>query len=186
QRRNQLNPQPPAALRPIPQPPVPSRPAPPTPQRPTPPQPFAPQQFVPQPLPPQPFASQSFNQPDEAEEPSFEAVPQPISQAVPQSEPVLLNVPLASLAESWPEPLRQEIAQMRLGDAKVALPQSTEEAIKRGKLAFQWKLVRSWIRPAQVPSPSPHDNTVVELPLKVIAPMFLARQKDAGKPQQKV
>ena len=75
---------------------------------------------------------------------------------------------------------------MRLGDAKVALPQSTEEAIKRGKLAFQWKLVRSWIRPAQVPSPSPHDNTVVELPLKVIAPMFLARQKDAGKPQQKV
>ena len=51
-RLDQLNPQPPAALRPIPQPPVPSRPAPPTPQRPTPPQPFAPQQFVPQPLPP--------------------------------------------------------------------------------------------------------------------------------------
>jgi predicted regulator of Ras-like GTPase activity (Roadblock/LC7/MglB family) len=33
---------------------------------------------------------------------------------------------------------------------------------------------------------SQHDNTVVELPLKVIAPLFLARQKDGAKAQQKV
>src|SRR5206468_4275975 len=36
----------------------------------------------------------------------------------------------------------------------------------------------------QVPN-SPHENTALELPLKVVAPVFLARQKDSVSSQQK-
>jgi predicted regulator of Ras-like GTPase activity (Roadblock/LC7/MglB family) len=105
----------------------------------------------------------------------------------PAAEQVVLNVPLAKLAEGWPEALRHEIAQLNLGDSRVSLPADTVElALKRGKVAFPWKVLRSWIRPAPLPAVSVHDNTVLELPLKVIAPLFLSRHKDDGTGQHKV
>jgi predicted regulator of Ras-like GTPase activity (Roadblock/LC7/MglB family) len=92
-----------------------------------------------------------------------------------------------NLAEGWPEALRHEIGQLNLADAKVVLPAATvEQALKRGRVAFPWKVLRSWIKPAPLPAVSAHDNAVLELPLKVIAPLFLNRQKDSSKPHQKV
>jgi predicted regulator of Ras-like GTPase activity (Roadblock/LC7/MglB family) len=108
--------------------------------------------------------------------------PQPIKYA---TDPSSLIVPLAALAEGWPEALRLEIVQLSLADAKVSLPASTvEEALKRGRVAFPWKTLRSWIRSAP-PTASAHDAMPLELPLRVIAPLFLARQKAAEKYQQK-
>jgi predicted regulator of Ras-like GTPase activity (Roadblock/LC7/MglB family) len=69
----------------------------------------------------------------------------------------------------------------------VALPSELlERALKQGRIAFTWKTLRSWITPPPLPAPSAHDSTVLELPLKVVAPPFLARQKEAGKLQKKV
>jgi len=103
----------------------------------------------------------------------------------PTGEPLLVS--LAALAEAWPESVRKEIVDLNLVDAKVALPvTSIEQALKQGRIAFSWKTVRSWIKPAVLPGPSAHDGTVLELPLKVVAPLFLARQKESGKSQQKV
>jgi predicted regulator of Ras-like GTPase activity (Roadblock/LC7/MglB family) len=105
----------------------------------------------------------------------------------PPSDLNPLLVTLTSLAESWPEAVRQELVQLNLVDAKVALPaEIVERALKQGRVAFTWKTLRSWIRPSPLPVVSAHDSLVLDLPLKVVAPPFLARQKEASKLQKKV
>jgi predicted regulator of Ras-like GTPase activity (Roadblock/LC7/MglB family) len=112
------------------------------------------------------------------------SVPPPKKTA---SNPEPLVVSLPSLAESWPEAVRKEIVQLNLVDAKVALPgEVVERALKQGRIAFTWKTLRSWIKPAPLPAVSAHDSTVLELPLKIVAPLFLARQHEASKAQRKV
>ena len=105
----------------------------------------------------------------------------------PASEPEPLLIGLISLAEGWPEAVRQELVQMNLLESKVALPaEVVERALKQGRIAFTWKTLRSWIKPAPQPAPSAHDSAVLELPLKVVAPPFLAMRKEAGKLQKKL
>ena len=112
------------------------------------------------------------------------AVPSP---ARPASDPGVLLIGLSSLAEGWPATVRQELVQLNLVEMKVALPTDVvERALKQGRIAFTWKVLRSWITPPPPPGPSAHDSTVLELPLKVVAPSFLARQKEAGRLQKKV
>ena len=98
-----------------------------------------------------------------------------------------MGVRLTVLAEGWPEPLRKEILAAGLVDAQVGLPfGAVEQALRQGRIAFTWKSVRGWLRPAAPPFASPQDGTVLELPLKVVAPLFLARQREQAKPQEKV
>jgi predicted regulator of Ras-like GTPase activity (Roadblock/LC7/MglB family) len=108
-------------------------------------------------------------------------------QAAPPAPEVFLSVPLAALSESWPEVLRSEIEQLNLSVAQLALPvRVVEPALKQGKIAFPWKVLRSWIRPATLPTVSAHDGMMLELPLRVVAPLFIARQKQGGHTQQKL
>jgi predicted regulator of Ras-like GTPase activity (Roadblock/LC7/MglB family) len=105
---------------------------------------------------------------------------------VAANQPVV-TVPLKELTESWPDSIRQEIAQLKLGNATVAIPLDTlESTVKGGRVAFPWKTIRAWIQPAILPSVSAHDAVVLELPLKVIAPLFLARKNDLSQPKQRV
>ena len=60
-----------------------------------------------------------------------------------------------------------------------------EGAIKQGKVAFPWKAVRSWIKPPVAESVSAHDAALVDLPLRVITPLFLAELK-ATRAQKKI
>jgi len=86
-------------------------------------------------------------------------------------------VALSSLAESWPEVLREEIVQQGLAEVRVALPTELMEiSLKRGRVVFPWKVVRSWIRPSLQTGSSSHDAMHLELPLKVVAPLFLQRR----------
>ncbi len=111
-------------------------------------------------------------------------VPQP---AAPTAPGEVLVLPLTSLADNWPEVIRKEIVDMNLVDARVGLPvHAVEQALKQGKIAFTWKILRSWIKPTVLPAVSAHDNVLLELPLKIVAPQFLALQKKTAKPQQKV
>jgi predicted regulator of Ras-like GTPase activity (Roadblock/LC7/MglB family) len=96
-----------------------------------------------------------------------------------------IPAPLAALSESWPETLRLEIVQLNLQRAQVALPvQLIEPALRRGRVVFPWKQLRSWIRPG-APGASAHDATELELPLKILAPLFIPRQKTEPKPRMK-
>jgi predicted regulator of Ras-like GTPase activity (Roadblock/LC7/MglB family) len=58
-----------------------------------------------------------------------------------------------------------------------------EPALKRGRVTFTWQNLRPLIKPKPPPA-SIHDDIELELPLKVIAPLFLARQKAVPRPQQ--
>jgi predicted regulator of Ras-like GTPase activity (Roadblock/LC7/MglB family) len=102
-------------------------------------------------------------------------------------EPDAITVNLLALAEVWPDAVRAEIVHLNLIDAKVALPVSViEQALKQGRIAFSWKTLRSYIKSGGVPSSSPQDGVVLELPLKVVAPIFLARQSESSKDKRKV
>ena len=86
-----------------------------------------------------------------------------------------------------PEPIRLEAAQLDLADAKISLPaDQVADGMKRGKIAFTWKQLRSWLVPAVSPTASAHDGLVVTLPLSLVAPIFMARKKEQGTAQKRV
>ena len=117
--------------------------------------------------------------------PAAPAIPvAPTVRAMPvQPEGQTVLASLAALLESWPETLRLEIVQLNLQTAQVALPVNLiEPALRRGRVLFPWQTLRSWIRP-KPPGVSAHDGIELELPLKVLAPLFLPRQKKEIKPK---
>ena len=122
--------------------------------------------------------------------PAATSIPMPGAAALvaaPAGGSVPLIVGLSAIAEAWPDAVRKEIVSLKLADAKVELPcELVEKALRQGKIAFPWKLVRSWLKPAPPAAPSPADNTVLELPLKIVAPLFLARQHEAGNGKKKI
>ena len=114
--------------------------------------------------------------------------PKPVVPVSPIAPPMPMNqaeisAPLAGLSEDWPEGLRLEIAKLNLSDAQVLLPANLiEPALKRGRMTITWENLRPLIKPTPPPA-SIHDGTKLELPLKVIAPLFLTRQTAAPRPQ---
>ena len=116
--------------------------------------------------------------------------PQPQPAAAPRpalTSHAVIPAPLNSLTETWPESLRLEILQTSLAEARIALPvELIETALKRGRVVFNWKTIRSWISPATPTSVSVHDSVELELPLKVIAPLFLARKRAGSATQQRI
>jgi hypothetical protein len=109
----------------------------------------------------------------------------PRPAATPGSQAVI-TTSLNTLMDTWPESLRLEIFQTNLADARIAMPVDVvETALKRGRVTFAWKTIRSWITPATPTTVSVHDAAELELPLKVIAPLFLAR-KHSGNGQNKI
>jgi len=100
-----------------------------------------------------------------------------LAPAAPEQGTILAS--LAILSENWPETLRSEIAQLTMTNAQVALPVNLiEPALKRGRVTFAWRILRSWIKPTP-PAVSIHDGLELELPLKIVAPLFLARLSGA-------
>lgn len=115
---------------------------------------------------------------------------QPVAAPKPAAAPAVaapaITIPLSTLSEAWPQAIRLEIVQTNLAQSQVGLPvDAIETALKRGRVAFTWKTLRSWIRPATPGIVSSHDAAELELPLKVIAPLFLAR-KQSGAATNKV
>ncbi|MBI4325599.1 MAG: roadblock/LC7 domain-containing protein [Chloroflexi bacterium] len=108
------------------------------------------------------------------------ALPQPALAPV-QAE--TLVVPLSSCTVSWPEAVRQQTSGLK--EASLDLPLGeVERALKRGKAAFTWGQLRGWIKPSSIASSiSMEPETQLELPLPVLAPLFMAKRRPA--PSQK-
>jgi predicted regulator of Ras-like GTPase activity (Roadblock/LC7/MglB family) len=110
-------------------------------------------------------------------------VPPPL-QPASSPAPAAIVVSLASLCESWPEAVKDEIAGSPLAEANVSLDSAfIQPGLKRGRVLMTWKQIRSLAKPDSAPSPK--DSVELELPLKVIAPLFLAAQKNFARPQAK-
>lgn len=93
----------------------------------------------------------------------------------PAAAGTVLTVTLRELAEAWPASIRTEIGLLNLTAAKVELPKSlVEEALKKGRAVFTWRQLRFWTNTPAAATVSVHDAELLELPLKLIAPLFLA------------
>src|SRR5439155_15931315 len=93
----------------------------------------------------------------------------PAAEPQPAAVPVeTLMVPLIKLRSGWPAVINQVLAH--LSDAMVAVPtDELEQALKRGKIAFPWKRIRSWIIPSPPPTAaSAVVDTSFDLPLPVV------------------
>ena len=110
---------------------------------------------------------------------SVAPMPTPVVVVPPRAEPVQPTIfaSLCDLSEKWPEELKNEIYRSSLANASAPLAGATVEAgLKRGRVVMTWKQLRTLTQPS---SPaSPNDNLELELPLKVIAPLYLAAQKN--------
>lgn len=121
---------------------------------------------------------------DSAPSPAANAVTQP---AKPVSTAILPLVPLMTLAEGWPEEVCKEIVQLELVGAKVGLPvEEIQQALRQGRVSSSWQTIRSWVKPAPLSMVSEHDAVMLDLPLRVITPLFMAHQKAAKQSQEKV
>jgi predicted regulator of Ras-like GTPase activity (Roadblock/LC7/MglB family) len=104
-------------------------------------------------------------------------VPQMAQMGVP-AEPAAaasFSIALGVVAESWPDGVRQELAQLKIPDAKIILPAvDICEGLKRGRIQYSWRTLHSWIQPTPIyATPSPHDDLMLELPLRTLTPLFL-------------
>lgn len=97
----------------------------------------------------------------------------PAATPAPDSNEPPLVLPIAQLAAQWPEPIRSEALAMN--GATVALPASiVTSGLAKGKVTFSWGQIRALLNPA-VDSPTEgREATELLLPLKVVAPAFLA------------
>ena len=99
--------------------------------------------------------------------------------AAPREEPVLpaIVVGLWDLAESWPDELKEEISRSDIANANLPLAgKFVNDGLKRGRLTMTWKEIRLLAKPSS--TATPNDSLELELPLKVIAPLFFAAQKN--------
>ena len=113
--------------------------------------------------------------------PAPTAAPSPVAAAAPAPPAVLgdMVIPLADVSQAWPEPLKQEIEKAGLQGAKLLAPMSLVEPMMRaGRVNFTWGDLSKWIEPA--PSFSFAPETVLDLPLKTIIPMFMAQRRTGG------
>jgi predicted regulator of Ras-like GTPase activity (Roadblock/LC7/MglB family) len=118
--------------------------------------------------------------------PLSEVVPAPAAAAPAPVETRFLTLAITEVYRAWPEFVQREIIANQLAGVSLALPFGMIElAIRQGKVALPWRVIRSWIKPPVIGYNSPHDATILELPLKTITPLFLAELKTA-QPQKKV
>ncbi|MBI5387549.1 MAG: roadblock/LC7 domain-containing protein [Verrucomicrobia bacterium] len=109
--------------------------------------------------------------------------PQPVLAALPPPAPSgnreALQVPLAPLVGQWPEEVQRDVAALNVAEAVLALPlDDTERGLKSGHVAFTWRQLHGFIRPPVPIQPSAAAAEILlELPLKILAPLFMARHR---------
>jgi predicted regulator of Ras-like GTPase activity (Roadblock/LC7/MglB family) len=108
------------------------------------------------------------------------ALKRPGSASLPEGPAIPLNLngelalALVEIAAGWQEGIRGELSVLT-GDTKVVLPLAEVSAgLQKGKVAFTWEQLRNWLTPPPSNSISIPDSTVLSLPLKIVAPAFVA------------
>ena len=144
----------------------------------------APLRMTPPVTPPKPVAPTPFTPPPPIQRavptapitPTISASPTPVAPHPAPAQPTIF-ASLWDLAEHWPEELKNEISHTTLANVSVPLAGNLVEAgLKRGRVTMTWKQLRTLAKPSS--SPSPNDLLELDLPLKIITPMFFAAQKN--------
>ena len=108
------------------------------------------------------------------------AVPQPVAPSAPPSGGTL-SVSINTVNQKWPESIRQAVSV--IGATDVEIPNELiEPALKAGRIEFPWEQVVAWLRPTPEGDVAPeHGSLVIEMPLSVIAPLYLQQSKYKAK-----
>lgn len=90
-----------------------------------------------------------------------------------------LVIPLGLVASGWADEVRAQLQEVDLKQAHIHAPLAIiEPAMKSGKVILSLNDVAGWIRPALPIPPTPKVGEMpVELPLKVLAPLFMAHAR---------
>jgi predicted regulator of Ras-like GTPase activity (Roadblock/LC7/MglB family) len=104
------------------------------------------------------------------------APPPPLEVPSLDASSKVLSVTLTDLAVNWPESIRREIHSSSLVNAVCQIPASElSKSLKQGKVELPWKRIRSWLKPT-VSAPSAFGETILQLPLEILAPIFLGQK----------
>ena len=112
-------------------------------------------------------------------------VPAAPASGVPVAEPTIekgaLCLPIALIANGWPEPVMHDIASFGLAASRVEIPLPILEAgVKAGRIEFVWRDLCGWLNPPSKPAlVSINAENRITLPLGLIAPLFL-KSRGAG------
>ncbi len=92
-----------------------------------------------------------------------------------------LAVPLGQVCPEWVREVRAQLEDVDVENSQILVPlEFLEPAMKSGKPLFSWAEVASWIQPALSSPPTAKVGEMpVELPLKVVAPLFMALHRGA-------
>lgn len=106
------------------------------------------------------------------------AAPQPATDQPP------LVIALKEVLANWPEPMKSEAAAHN--GATVSLPAAdVASGLAKGKVAFAWGQLRSWMNPPPSGPSEGADSTELVLPLRVIAPAFMRHTKGGATARKK-
>lgn len=93
-----------------------------------------------------------------------------------------LAIPLVAVCGAWVEEVRAQLQDVDVNEHQILAPlELIEPAMKSGKVIFSWAEVAAWIQPPlQIPPTAKVGEMPVELPLKIIAPLFMAHARTGG------
>ena len=109
--------------------------------------------------------------------PASVAVPKPAA-SVPLSDLPPLTLPLSIFAAAWPEPIRSEIATLDPATTVTLNGGAVSVGLTKGKVVFTWRDIRAALQPAPGEPTALDGNIELVLPLKIVAPAFLAAGKN--------
>lgn len=110
----------------------------------------------------------------------------PVPTTAPAQRPAAPAIPLSlalqKLFDFLPQEVRVELADIDVPGATLGVPiQLVEAGLKSGRVMFTWNDLANWLQPPLLRPPSRSaGELLVELPLKVIAPAFMAHHRNGG------
>ncbi len=85
-----------------------------------------------------------------------------------------LSLLLVELAAGWQEGHRNELSILP-GDTRILIPASeVGPLLQKGKVSFSWAQLKRWLKPPAASTINIPDDTQLVLPLKIVAPAFVA------------
>jgi predicted regulator of Ras-like GTPase activity (Roadblock/LC7/MglB family) len=92
-----------------------------------------------------------------------------------------VTLALSAVSAAWPGEVRREMVEQNLTGATLALPANkVAEGLRVGHVVFNWKELRRWLNPPPKIAASPETaETLLEIPLSIVAPLLLPKIKDA-------
>ena len=102
----------------------------------------------------------------------------------PHSDAPPLTLPLAALANAWPEQICGEISALDPATTVTLNGGAVADGLANGKVVFTWGEIRAGLEPLPEEPTAIDEDTPLLLPLKIVAPAFLGASKK-GKTERK-